>query len=214
MSGRSFRKMHGLGNDFVIVDARRQSFAPGRAQAAAIADRRTGVGCDQVIVMERAEAGGDLFMRVFNADGSQAEACGNATRCVASLLFAETGRDSAVIETLGGRLQARSAAGGQVTVDMGPPQFNWQAVPLAREMDTLQLDFRRGPLSEPCALSMGNPHVVFFVADAANIDLAALGPEIEYDPLFPERTNVQIVQVRDQTPVRHRVWEWRRPGAA
>jgi diaminopimelate epimerase len=207
MSGRSFRKMHGLGNDFVIVDARRQAFTPGRAQAAAIADRRTGVGCDQVIVMERAEAGGDLFMRVFNADGSQAEACGNATRCVASLLFAETGRDSAVIETLGGRLQARSAAGGQVTVDMGPPQFNWQAVPLAREMDTLQLDFRRGPLSEPCALSMGNPHVVFFVADAANIDLAALGPEIEYDPLFPERTNVQIVQVRDQTHVRHRVWE-------
>src|SRR5690606_33304252 len=210
MTARPFRKMHGLGNDFVVVDARRAPFRPTAAQAARIADRRLGVGCDQLIVLEPADAGeqptADLFMRIFNADGSEAEACGNATRCVASLLFAE-GRDSAVIRTLGGSLACTTAAAGEVTVDMGPARLDWQDVPLARPMDTLALDFAKGPLARPVALSLGNPHVVFFVEEAAAIDLAALGPAIENDPLFPQRTNVQVVQVVARDRLRHRIWE-------
>ncbi|SMF74903.1 diaminopimelate epimerase [Tistlia consotensis] len=208
MTARPFRKMHGLGNDFVVVDAREQPFAPSAAQAAAIADRRRGVGCDQLIVLEPAEPGdrADLFMRIFNADGSEAEACGNATRCVASLLFAE-GREAVAIRTLGGLLPCTPAENGLVTADLGPARLDWREVPLAREMDTLRLDYAKGPLAEPVALSLGNPHVVFFVADPAAVALETLGPAIEHDPLFPRRTNVQIVQVVSRTHLRQRIWE-------
>ncbi len=211
MSGRPFLKMHGLGNDFVVVDARREPFRPSPGQAAAIADRRRGVGCDQLIVLEPASAEdagrADLFMRIFNADGSEAEACGNATRCVASLLFAE-GRERVAIRTLGGLLPCTPAADGEVTADLGPAHLDWREVPLAEPADTLRLDFARGPLREPVALSMGNPHVVFFVEqDPDAIDLATLGPAIEHDPLFPRRTNVQLVQVLSPTRLRQRIWE-------
>ncbi|MEX0759615.1 MAG: diaminopimelate epimerase, partial [Tistlia sp.] len=206
MTGRPFRKMHGLGNDFVIVDARLEPFRPSAAQAAAIADRREGVGCDQLIVLEPDAAPADLFMRIFNADGSEAEACGNATRCVASLLFAE-GREAVTIRTLGGLLPCTPAADGQVTADLGPPRLDWREVPLARAMDTGRLDYAKGPLADPVALSLGNPHVVFFVEDPEGIDLAALGPAIEHDPLFPRRTNVQLVQVVSTTHLRQRIWE-------
>ncbi len=208
MSARiSFRKMHGLGNDFVIVDARQTGtfFTPG--QAARIADRRRGVGCDQLIVMERTSDDADLFMRILNADGSEAEACGNATRCVALLLFAETGRREVVIRTLGGRLPACLAEGGEVSVDMGPAYLAWDEVPLAEKADTLHLDFDCGALVDPVALSMGNPHVVFFVEDVDAIDLEQLGPEIEHDPLFPNRTNVQIVSLAGPDHLRQRIWE-------
>jgi diaminopimelate epimerase len=212
MNARPFRKMHGLGNDFVVVDARSEPFDLDAARAARIADRRWGVGCDQVIVLEPARDGGDLALRFFNSDGSEAEVCGNGTRCVASLVLAEQGKAgqgkaALAIETLGGLLEARAAEGGAVEVDMGPPRFAWDAVPLVREMDTLHLDFRHGPLADPVALSMGNPHVVFFVEDAATVDLPALGPAIEQDPLFPQRTNVQLVQVLARDRIRHRIWE-------
>lgn len=210
MTGRPFRKMHGLGNNFVVVDARLEPFRPTSVQAAAIADRRRGVGCDQLIVLEPAPESeaepADLFMRIFNSDGSEAEACGNATRCVASLLFAE-GRDKAVIRTLGGSLPCTPAEAGEVTADLGPARLDWRDVPLARAMDTLRLDYAKGPLVEPVALSLGNPHVVFFVEDVDAVDLPGLGPAIEQDPLFPRRTNVQVVQVLGPARLRQRIWE-------
>ncbi len=208
MSARiPFRKMHGLGNDFVIVDARKTGLFFTSEQAARIADRRRGVGCDQVIVMERTGEDADLFMRILNADGSEAEACGNATRCVAFLLFAETGRREAVIRTLGGLLPARLGQDGTVSVDMGLAYLEWDEVPLSEKTDTLHLDFDCGPLVDPVALSMGNPHVVFFVEDVDAIDLEQLGPEIEHDPLFPKRTNVQIVSLAGPDHLRQRIWE-------
>ena len=208
MGGLPFTKMHGLGNDFVVIDGRARALRVGPGEACAIADRRTGVGCDQLLVIEKPKNGAaDAFMRIFNADGGESGACGNGARCVARLLMAETGKTEARIETLAGVLAARTAAGGMVEVDMGPAKFGWQDVPLAREADTLHLDFAKGPLKDPVALSVGNPHVVFFVDDAESVPLAELGPEIERDPLFPERTNVEAAEVVGPGEIRLRVWE-------
>jgi diaminopimelate epimerase len=208
MGGLPFTKMHGLGNDFVVLDARARALAVGPAAARAIADRRTGVGCDQLLVVERAMNGSaDAFMRIFNADGGESGACGNGARCVAGLLMTETGKREARIETLAGVLAARAASGGMVEVDMGPAKFGWRDVPLAREADTLNLDYARGPLTDPVALNVGNPHVVFFVDDAAAVPLAELGPKIEFDPLFPERTNVDVAEIVGPGEIRLRVWE-------
>ncbi|QMW21958.1 diaminopimelate epimerase [Sandaracinobacteroides saxicola] len=197
---RAFTKMHGLGNDFAVFDARAQPFTPTPAQARHIADRRRGVGCDQLILIEPSTRA-DAFMRIFNPDGSEAEACGNATRCVASLL----GR-SATIETRAGLLRTRTIDRA-VRVDMGQARFGWQEVPLAYAMDTSALPVGWDGLAHPVALSMGNPHLVFIVPDVDAVDLAALGPVIEQDPLFPQRINVNIVQITSETAVRHRVWE-------
>jgi diaminopimelate epimerase len=207
IEGRPFLKMHGLGNDFVVLDARRQPLSLRPEEAALLADRRRGIGCDQVILLEGAAGDTDLFMRIFNADGSEAEACGNATRCVAALILAESGRDQARIATLGGLRTAWREAAGAITVDMESPGLAWNEVPLAEERDTHRLAFALGPLADPCALSMGNPHVVFFVEDVAAIDLARWGPEIERHPLFPCRTNVQLVQALPDGTLRQRIWE-------
>jgi len=208
MGGLPFTKMHGLGNDFVVLDARARAVAVGAAEARVIADRRIGVGCDQLLVVEKPKNGAaDAFMRIFNADGGESGACGNGARCVAWLLMAETGNAEASIETLAGVLAARAADGGMVEVDMGPAKFGWRDVPLAREADTLHLDFARGPLKDPVALNVGNPHVVFFVADANAVPLAELGPKIEHDPLFPERTNVEVAEIVGPGEIRLRVWE-------
>ena len=167
-----------------------------------------GVGCDQVIVIETAKNGhADAFMRILNADGGEVAACGNATRCVAALLMRETGRDAARIETLAGVLQAHGLAGGTVAVDMGEAKFGWRDIPLAREQDTLHLKLSAGPLSDPCAVSMGNPHAVFFVPDAEAVDLATLGPKLEHDPIFPERANIGAAQIVARDRIRLRVWE-------
>ncbi|MEQ8193826.1 MAG: diaminopimelate epimerase [Rhodospirillales bacterium] len=203
----AFVKMHGLGNDFVVLDARARALALTDAQARAIADRHLGVGCDQVIVIEPARNGAaDAFMRIRNADGGEVAACGNASRCVAAILMRETGRDTAKLETAAGLLEAY-ANGSQVTVDMGPAKLQWNEIPLAEEADTLHLKFSRGPLSDPVAVGMGNPHAVFFVPDAEAVDLAALGPEIEHHPFFPERTNVEAAQILSRDKIRLRVWE-------
>lgn len=214
MTGRTFRKMHGLGNDFVIVDARQSPFPLSTQQAAAIADRRQGVGCDQLIVLEPIgpdDGSADLFMRIYNNDGTEAEACGNATRCVASLLFAEKNSSKAVIRTLNGNLPCSAASDDLVTVDMGPAYLAWDEVPLAREMDTLQLDLTVGPLSGPTALSVGNPHAVFIIDDPETdlfaLPLEELGPQIEHHPLYPNRTNVQLVQPLARDHLRQRIWE-------
>jgi diaminopimelate epimerase len=182
-----FHKMHGLGNDFVIFDAREGAVAMDPARARRIADRHTGVGCDQVILIEPSDVA-DVRMRIWNADGSEVEACGNATRCVALL-------GPSTIETKGGILTAK-ANGGGATVDMGIPRFGWEAIPLAYPMDTASMPVAWEGLENPVAINVGNPHIVFFVEDMSSIDLARLGPLIEKDPLFPEGVNVNFAEVR------------------
>ena len=204
----AFRKMHGLGNDFVVLDGRQNGIALSAEQARALADRHTGVGCDQVIVIEPArDKSADAFMRIHNADGGEVMACGNASRCIASLLMAETGKQEIVLETGAGLLNAKAANGGNVTVDMGPAKLEWNEIPLAEETDTLHLSFSRGDLKDPVAVNVGNPHAVFFVDDAEAIDLETVGPEIEHHPFFPERTNVEAAQVISPDKIRLRVWE-------
>ena len=184
-----FVKMHGLGNDFVVLDGRAQALpAMTAALAAALADRRTGIGCDQLIMLEPSDSA-DLRMRIFNADGGEVEACGNATRAV-GLLHGGPAR----IETLGGTVTASPADGG-IAVDMGAPRFDWDAIPLAYAMDTLAMPVGWDGLDSPVAVNVGNPHVMFFVPDCDAVDLARLGPEIEHDPLFPERVNVNVATV-------------------
>ncbi|MFQ5985371.1 MAG: diaminopimelate epimerase [Alphaproteobacteria bacterium] len=198
--------MHGLGNDFVVFDARMRPLAVNAGVARRIADRRTGVGCDQLILIEPSE-NADVRMRILNADGGEVEACGNGARCIAALLMAENGAESAVIETAAGLLDCHAAGPDQVTVDMGEARLGWRDIPLAREADTLELPVGEGPLQGPTAVGMGNPHAVFFVDDAEAVDLAALGPVLERHPLFPERANIGVAQVLSPQRIRLRVWE-------
>jgi diaminopimelate epimerase len=196
---RRFLKMHGLGNDFVIFDAREAPLEMDAARVRALADRRTGIGCDQLIVLEPSEAA-DVRMRIWNADGGEVEACGNASRCVARLL----GRDG-VIETAGATLRASLAEEG-ASVTMGEPRFGWDEIPLAYPMDTERMPVAWEELREPAAVNVGNPHVVFFVEDARAVPLDRLGPQIEADPLFPARVNVNVASVEEGI-LRLRVWE-------
>jgi len=195
-----FRKMHGLGNDFVVIDARSAPLAMSARRAAALADRRTGIGCDQVIVLEPSTVA-DVRMRIFNPDGGEVEACGNASRAVGLLLGGEQR-----IETLGGILRAVAGDDG-VSVDMGAPRFDWDQIPLAYAMDTRAMPVGWESLENPAAVNVGNPHVIFFVPDADTVDLARLGPAIENDPLFPERTNVNVAGLIGPDHLRLRVWE-------
>ncbi|HTZ36881.1 MAG TPA: diaminopimelate epimerase [Stellaceae bacterium] len=203
-----FRKMHGLGNDFVVLDQRREPVAIDAAAARALADRRTGIGCDQLLLLEPPhDRRARVFLRILNPDGSEAEACGNGTRCVARLLAAESGARDLLIETEAGLLAATIDRDGVATVDMGPPRLSWRDIPLARETDTLHVPLRQGPLGDAVCTNMGNPHATFFVADAEAIDLVALGPRLEHDPLFPERANIGIATVLDPQTIRLRMWE-------
>jgi diaminopimelate epimerase len=208
MSGRPFIKMHGLGNDFVVLDARRQPFPLTDAQARAIADRREGVGCDQLLILEPPTNGSaDVFLRIRNHDGGEVGACGNGTRCVAALVMGELGRDAIAIETSAGLLQAKAAGPARVTVDMGEARLGWQDIPLVEERDTLHLAIENGPLADPVGVSMGNPHAVFFVEDVESLPLADLGPALEHHPLFPERANIGAAQIIGKDRLRLRVWE-------
>ena len=201
----SFTKMHGCGNDFVVFDERSGALGLTPARAAGIADRRTGVGCDQFIAIEALPPGAnaDVFMRIRNPDGGEAGACGNATRCVAHLLTAETGRDRLVIRTVACDLTADILADGRVRVDMGLARLDWSDVPLIQPMDTLHLDIP----GDPAACSMGNPHATFFVPDVSAIAMAEVGPGLENDKLFPDRANIGFVQVLAPDRLRLRVWE-------
>lgn len=208
MTGLAFTKMHGLGNDFVVIDGRAGMPAVGTAEARVIADRRTGVGFDQLLILEPpGNAAADVFMRIRNPDGSEAEACGNGTRCVAALVMAETGAKELNIETVVGVLHAKSEADGRVTVDMGPAATEWRDIPLAEEIDTLHLGIVAGGLVDPVGVGVGNPHMVFFVDDADAVALETIGPMLETHPLYPERANVEVVQVIDEDRLRMRVWE-------
>lgn len=201
-----FVKMHGLGNDFVVLDARAHPVPLANAAIRLLGDRRRGIGFDQMITIERSDKA-DAFMRIHNADGGEVESCGNAARCIAALLMQETGRNAVSIDTVGGWLQATSGASGRVTVDMGEPRLEWQAIPLARAMDTAVMDYSHGGFDRPGAVNVGNPHVVFFVADAEAVPVADIGPEIEHDPLFPQRINVEFAQILARDRIRMRVWE-------
>jgi diaminopimelate epimerase len=195
---RPFHKMHGLGNDFVIIDARSEAFDITPSLAKAIADRRTGVGCDQLIVLEPS-ATADLRMRIWNSDGGEVESCGNATRCVVQLTGAQ------LIDTDGGLLQGEKL-GAEVEVGMGEPRFGWDEIPLAYPLDTNPLPMAWDELMRPVAANVGNPHLVFFVDDIDAVPLDKLGPKIEHDPTFPERINVNVAHAADDG-VRLRTWE-------
>ncbi|PYE84441.1 diaminopimelate epimerase [Pseudoroseicyclus aestuarii] len=200
-----FMKMHGLGNDFVVVDARGDAgglAALAEAAAPAMADRQRGVGYDQLAVIEDA-AGADLALRFLNADGSPSATCGNATRCIAAWEMARLGQGGLRLRTERGVLEAVDAGDGLTSVNMGQPLLDWAEIPLVRAMDTLSLPIP----GAPTATGMGNPHCTFFVEDAEAVDLAAFGPEAEHDPLFPQRTNVQWASLLGPDRLRMRVWE-------
>ena len=196
---RQFHKMHGLGNDFAIFDAREAPFEITEPLARLLADRRIGIGCDQLILLEASNQA-DLKMRIWNHDGGEVQSCGNASRCVVALTGAKT------MET-GGGLVTGLSDGSDVEVSLVVPKFGWDEVPLTYPMDTTAVPMGWGPLEKPMALSVGNPHLVFFVPDVDNIDLIALGPSIEHDPAFPERINVNVAQIQDDGSVKLRTWE-------
>jgi diaminopimelate epimerase len=202
-----FVKMHGCGNDFVILDERSRQTALTAALAAAIADRHTGVGCDQLVTIERTGPGADALTRFRNPDGAEAAACGNATRCVADILMRETGKSSVIIRTVSGDLPAMRRPDGQIQVDMGPARLDWSDIPLARPMDTIRLDLSAEGVADPAAVSMGNPHATFFVAELDAIAIERIGPLLENDKLFPQRANIGFAQVMDAATIRLRVWE-------
>lgn len=196
-----FMKMHGLGNDFVVLDGRVRPVRVTPAMAIAIGDRRFGIGFDQLAVIETGAA--DAHLTFYNADGTTSDACGNATRCIARYLMDETGRDSLHLTTARGDLFARDAGDGLTSVNMGQPQLDWSDIPLSEEMDTLELPIE----GHPTATGMGNPHCTFFVDDAEAIPLGQFGPRYETHALYPQRTNVQVASVTGPDHIRMRVWE-------
>ena len=206
----NFRKMNGLGNDFVMLDARAHPLALKAAQIAAIADRNRGIGCDQVIALEPSDFA-DVFMRIWNADGGEVGACGNAARCVAALLVAERGTPHVSIETESGMLAATVAKDGSVTIDMGTPRFEWNEIPLSQPFaDTRAIElpqFAGLGLGAASMVNVGNPHCIFFVQNIDAHDLARFGPKLEHDPLFPERANISVAQVTGPSSLRLRTWE-------
>ena len=196
-----FTKMHGLGNDFVVIDDRADrlpAFAPDRVRQ--LADRHIGIGCDQFILL-KSSTGATCRMVIHNADGGEVEACGNASRAVGLLLG-----EPATLETLGGTIATRPDSAG-ISVDMGEPRFGWEQIPLAYAMDTLAMPLGWDVLEQPVAVNVGNPHAIFFVPDCDAVPLDVLGPQIEHDEVFPERVNVNVATIVDRTAIRLRVWE-------
>ena len=204
----AFLKMHGLGNDFVVFDAREHALALTGDQARAVADRHFGIGCDTVVVIRPGGAEADAALLFYNADGAESESCGNATRCVARLLMNERGLARVKLQTKGGMLVCSDAGKGLVTLDMGEPRLEWGEVPMASAVDTNNFTLEvGGARMDASAVSVGNPHCVLFVPDARKAPVATLGPQIETLPLFPNRVNVEFAQVLDQGKIRMRVWE-------
>ncbi len=207
-----FRKMNGLGNDFVVFDARQRPLAMDEAKARAIADRKTGIGCDQLIVLEPSKTA-DVTMRIWNNEGGEVESCGNATRCIADILFAEKKATRATIDTKGGFLVAEKGGERLVTVDMGAPRFGWQDIPLSEKFhDTRYIELSVGPIEaplihSPSVVNVGNPHCIFWVKDLDVVDLAKVGPMLEHHPLFPKRANITLARVDSKDHAVIRVWE-------
>ena len=213
MGNLPFLKMHGLGNDFVVLDARTAALDLSVERRRTIADRRRGVGCDQLIVLEPpTERDADVFMRIYNPDGGEAGACGNATRCVASVVMDERKTDQVTVQTIAGLLESQKTGMGDnglpvISVDMGPARLDWREVPVREACDTNHMPVGIGPLQDPVGTNMGNPHATFFVDDAEAIPLGELGPRLEHDRFFPERVNVGVAQLLGEGRLRLRVWE-------
>jgi diaminopimelate epimerase len=213
MATTPFLKMHGLGNDFVVLDARTAALDLTPERRRTIADRRLGVGCDQLIVLEPpTEREADVFMRIYNPDGGEAQACGNATRCVASVVMDERKTDQVTVQTVAGLLESQKTGVGSnglpvISVDMGLARLDWREIPVAKACDTNHMPVGIGPLQDPVGTNMGNPHATFFVADAAAIPLGELGPKLERDRFFPERANIGVAQLLGKGRLRLRVWE-------
>ncbi len=208
---RPFVKMHGLRNDFVIVDGREMSYTPRVEEIIHICDRHEGIGADELLVVEPPRSGNAYaFLRIINPDGREVEACGNASRCVGWLLLQESGRKEITIQTLGGQLKCRDAGDKLVAVEMGRLRIGWQEIPLSREMDTLHLGIGAGPLQDPVGMNIGNPHAVFFVSDLAAVDLTRYGPQLQKNPLFPQEANIGAAQLIEPKTLKLSVWE--RPG--
>ena len=204
-----FIKMHGAGNDFVVIDNRKGQIPVATFDIKLIADRQFGIGCDQLVVLEPSSKA-DVFMRLYNADGGEVGSCGNASRCIAWLIFAE--RNDATtgiisIETLDGVISAGVTDEKQIVIDMGQPRLNWQDIPLSEAADTLHLPISDGELNDPVGVSMGNPHAVFFVKEPYAVDLGLIGPNLERHPLFPKRANINVARIESQNHISLRVWE-------
>jgi diaminopimelate epimerase len=206
MSNIEFTKMHGLGNDFVIIDSRKQQFKASPEVIRHIANRHRGIGCDQFVLLEESNKA-DVFMRFYNADGSESGACGNATRCVAWLIMQENGKDSAELESISGILSCKKAGPMMVSVNMGKAMIDWKQIPLSQETDTLSLDIEAGVLKNPVAVSMGNPHAVFFVDNIRTVPLQELGPKLEHHKIFPQRANSGVAEITSKNEINLRVWE-------
>ena len=213
MATTPFLKMHGLGNDFVVLDARTAALDLTPERRRVIADRRLGVGCDQLIVLEPpTEREADVFMRIYNPDGGEAQACGNATRCVASVVMDERKTDLVTVQTVAGLLESQKTGVGSnglpvISVDMGLARLDWREIPVREACDTNHMPVGVGPLQDPVGTNMGNPHATFFVDDAAAIPLGELGPKLEQDRFFPERANIGVAQLLGEGRLRLRVWE-------
>jgi len=213
MSGTPFLKMHGLGNDFVILDDRAGTLCLSTQRISTIAHRQLGVGCDQLIVLEKpTEREADVFMRIYNPDGGEAGACGNATRCVASLLMDERKTDHAIVQTISGLLDSQKTGMGAnglpvIAVDMGPARLDWREIPVARACDTNHMPVGIGPLQDPVGTNMGNPHATFFVDDLDSIPIVELGPQLEHHAFFPDRANIGVAQMIGKDRLRLKVWE-------
>lgn len=207
IAGTPFVKMHGAQNHFVIVDGRKDAFSPSVADIVEICDSETGIGADELIVIEPAHSGNDAFMRIFNLGGVEVEACGNATRCVAWILFEEAETDKATIETLAGELTCLRVGNKLVSATMGKVSMDWRTVPLSEQRDTLHLGLVSGGLSDPVAVNVGNPHAVFFVDDIDQIDILADAPPIQTHELFPNEVNVGVAQILSPEKMRLKVYE-------
>ena len=207
-----FRKMNGLGNDFVVLDARVRTIPMNEAIAAAISNRQTGIGCDQLIVIETDKTA-DAFMRIHNANGSEVDACGNATRCIGDILMSENDASSVTIKTNAGMLVcSRAAEPGMITADMGVPKLRWDQIPIAEEMDTRQIELQIGPIDDPIlhspgVVNVGNPHCIFWVDDVEAYDLENIGPMLEHHPVFPQRANISLAHVTSPEDITLKVWE-------
>jgi diaminopimelate epimerase len=203
-----FLKMHGLGNDFVVLDARARRLDLSRDQRRWLADRHRGIGCDQLITLEPpVDPKADVFMRIHNADGSEARACGNATRCIAARVMGEKANGHAVIQTVAGLLATESLGNGEIAVDMGPARLDWHDIPVAAECDTLHMPVAFGPVADPVGVNVGSSHAVFFVDNVAAIDVAQVGPKLEHHAFFPDRANIEFAQIIGPDHIRMRVWE-------
>ena len=201
---KPFIKMHGLGNDFVVLDSTKNQYNINKASIQLISNRRFGVGCDQVIEMKHSDKE-DIYMKIYNADGTEAEACGNAARCIAGLLFASSPKKEVSIETVAGVLKAESEENGLIKVDMGKPKFFWKDIPLS--MNISEINFEELALKNGLAINIGNPHIVFFVKDLDAVDINRIGPLIENNSLFPEKVNVEICQLENRKKIKVLVWE-------